>query len=186
MERYMLHLENRRYVPRNSRAIVHKARDLCRGIVASIRVCRVASRFVELDVSVEKEDFDAVVKRLEPIGKLDNVRHVVEESVSKGDGIRDGIYYYNHERFWEAHEAWEGAWKKCKGEEKSLVQGLILLAVSFAHSQKNDDLIGLNMLTRAEEKIGGCSGTYRGIDIDRVKSKITEMKENRELVRFEV
>ncbi len=186
MERYMLHLENRQYVPRNSRDIVHRARNLCRGIAASIRVCRVASRFVELDVSVEKEDFDAVVRRLEPIGRLDNARHVVEESISKDDGIRDGIYYYNHERFWEAHEAWEGVWKKCRGEEKSLVQGLILLAVSFAHCQKDDDLIGLNMLTRAEEKIGDYSGSYHGIDIDRVKDKIAEMKEGRRLVRFDV
>ncbi len=186
MERYMLHLENRRYVPRNSRELVHRARDLCRGIAASIRVCRVASRFVELDVSVDPSDFDSIVNRLEPIGRLDNVRHVTEESATKEDGIRDGITYYNSERFWEAHEAWEGVWKKCTGHEKSLVQGLILLAVSFAHCQKDDEAIGIGMLDRAMEKIGGQAGTYNGIDIDRVKSKIAEMKQNRALVRFEV
>jgi len=182
----MLHLENRQYVPQNSRDIVHKARDLCRDIVASIRVCRVASRFVELDISVDRQDFDSVVKRLEPIGKVDNVRHVTEEDIPKDDGIRDGIFYYNHERFWEAHEAWEGVWKKCSGQEKSLVQGLILLAVAFAHCQKNDDLIGLGMLSRAEEKIGNHAGSYHGIDIDRVRRKIAEMKSNKSLVRFEV
>lgn len=187
MERYMLHLENRRYVPRNSRDIVHRARDLCRGIAASIRVCRVATKFVELDVSVDPGDFDDVVGRLEPIGRLDNVRHVVEgESVSKEDGVRDGIFYYNHERFWEAHEAWEGVWKKCTGREKSLVQGLILLAVSFAHCQKDDDAIGLGMLGRAAEKIGGYAGTYGGIDIDRIKDKIAGMRRDGALVRFEV
>ena len=186
MERYMIHLQNQKYIPRNSRDVVHKARELCRGMVASIRVCRIASKFVELDVSVAKEDFDSIVDRLEPIGKLDNVRHVVEEEISKDDGIRDGIFYYNHERFWEAHEAWEGVWKKCKGREKLLVQGLILLAVSFAHCQKDDDLIGLGMLDRAEEKIGDYSGSYHGINIDRIKDKIAEMKENRKLVRFEV
>ncbi len=182
----MLHLENQQYIPRNSRALVHRARSLCDGIAASIRVCRVASKFVELDVSVGQEDFDAVVNRLEPIGKLDNVRHVVEEHVAKDDGIRDGIYYYNNERFWEAHEAWEGVWKQCKGSEKFLMQGLILLAVAFAHCQKDDDLIGLNMLSRAEEKIGDYSGAYHGIDIDRIKDKITTMKKNRQLIRFEV
>ena len=190
MERYMLHLENRGYVPRNSRAIVHRARDLCRGIAASIRVCRVASGFVELDVSVDKDDFDAVVSRLAPIGGLDDARHVTEEEgggeVTKDRGLCDGIFYYNHERFWEAHEAWEGVWKRCDGREKLLVQGLILLAVSFAHCQKNDDLIGLGMLGRAEEKIGDHTGTYHGMDIDRIRRKITEMRTNRRLVRFEV
>lgn len=186
MERYMLHLENRQYVPRNSRALVHRARDLCRGVVASIRVCRVASGFVELDVSVGEEDLDTVVRRLEPIGMLDNARHVVEEEISKDDGIRDGIFYYNNERFWEAHEAWEGAWKKCRGREKSLVQGLILLAVSFAHCQKDDDLIGLGMLGRAEEKIGDSAGSYHGIDVDRIRGKIAGMRESGKLVRFEI
>ena len=57
---------------------------------------------------------------LEPIGKLDNARHVVEEDISKDDGIRDGIFYFNHERFWEAHEAWEGVWKNARGKKNSL------------------------------------------------------------------
>lgn len=186
MERYMLHLENKQYLPRHSRDVVHRARDLCRDIIVSIRVCRIASKFIELDVSVDSENFDAIVARLEPIGKLDNVRHVIEEDVSKDDGIRDGIFYYNHERFWEAHEAWEGVWKKCKNQEKLLVQGIILLAVAFAHCQKNDVLIGLGMLSRAEEKIGDSAGSYHGIDIDRIKKKITEMKQTKNLVRFEV
>lgn len=186
MERYMLHLENSRYLPHNSRTLVHRARDLCAGIAASIRVCRVASSFVELDVSVNLEDFDRVVRRLEPIGRLDNARHVVEEEISKDDGIRDGIFYYNNERYWEAHEAWEGVWKKCSGGEKLLLQGLILLAVAFAHGQKNDKLIGIGMLDRAEEKIGDNAGRYHGIDIDRIKEKITSMKRAKDLVRFSI
>lgn len=186
MERYMLHLENRRYLPVHSRQVVHKARDLCRDIEASVRVCRIASTFVELDVSVDPLDFDKVVASLEPIGKLENVRHVTEEEISKDDGIRDGIFYYNNERFWEAHEAWEGVWKKCKGQEKLLVQGLILLAVSFAHCQKNDVIIGLGMLGRSIEKIGDYDGLYHGIDISRIKQKIAQMQQNQKLVRFEV
>lgn len=186
MERYMLHFENQQYGPRDSRDVVHRARDLCHDILVSIRVCRIASKFVELDVSVADENFDTVIARLKPIGKLDNIRHVIEEDISKDDGIRDGIFYYNHERFWEAHEAWEGVWKKCKGQEKLLLQGLILLAVAFAHCQKNDVTIGVGMLSRAEEKIGDYAGTYNGIDVDRVKNKITQMKENKKLVMFEV
>ena len=182
----MIHLENNGYTPKDSRDIVHKARFLCANLGASVRVVRVATDFIELDVSVEKEKFDTIIEKLSPIGKLDNVRHVVEEEITKDDGIKDGIFYFNNERFWEAHEAWEGAWKQCYGEEKSLVQGIILVAVAFAHSQKNDADIGINMFGRALEKIGDFRGLYHNIDIDRIRKKITSMKHSGNMVLFKI
>ncbi len=185
MERYMIHLKNNGYGPRDSRDIVHRARFLCANL-ASVRIARVASNFIELDVSVEPEGLDGIVDKLGPIGGLDNIRHVVEEKIEKDDGIRDGIFYFNNERFWEAHEAWEGAWKQCTGDEKSLVQGIILVAVAFAHSQKNDSPIGLNMFGRALEKMGDFAGLYHNIDIGRIRKKITEMKSAREMILFKI
>ncbi len=182
----MLHLKNNGYLPLNSRELVHLARELCSDIGASIRVVRVASKFVEFDVSVEKEKFDSVIEKLSPIGKLDNARHVVEEETEKEVGIKDGIFYFNNERFWEAHEAWEGAWKKCCGQEKEVIQGLILVAVAFAHSQKNDDDIGIGMFGRALEKIGNFTGMYHNIDVDRIRKKITDMRYNGEIIRFQI
>ena len=185
MERYMLHLKNNGYLPKNSRELVHKARELCSNI-ASIRVARVASKFIELDVSVEKEKFQTVVDKLSPIGKLDNARHVIEEEFTKEEGIKDGIFYFNNERFWESHESLEGVWKKCSGREKDLVQGIILVAVAFAHSQKNDDKIGIGMLGRALEKLGDSPSTYQGIDVDRIRNKIAEIQNSGNLSRFEI
>ncbi len=184
MERYMLHLQNNGYSPVNSRELVHRARELCAELGASIRIARVASKFVELDVSLEQEKFDTVVAKLSSIGKLDNARHVVEEEISKEDGIKDGIFYFNNERFWEAHEAWEGVWKKCSGREKEVIQGIILVAVAFAHSQKNDDSIGIGMFGRALEKIGDFSELYYNVDVQRIKKKITEMQKTKQIVRF--
>jgi len=181
----MLHLKNNGYVPMNSRDLVHKARELCSDI-GSIRVARVANKFVEFDVSVEKEKFDKLVEKLSQIGKLDNARHVVEEEIEKEDGIKDGIFYFNNERFWEAHEAFEGVWKKCYGREKEVVQGIILVAVAFAHSQKNDSAIGIGMFGRALQKIGDFSGMYHNIDVDRIRKKITEMQKTKELTIFQI
>jgi len=186
MERFMLHLKNNGYTPKNSHELVHKARELCSDIPASIRVVRVASTFVELDVSVEKEKLGLVVEKLRPIGKLDNSRHVIEEEIEKEDGVKDGIFYFNNERFWESHEALEGAWKKSTGREKKLVQGIILVAVAFAHSQKNDDEIGIGMLSRALEKLADSSGMYYSIDVDRIRYKIKEMQKTREFTRFQI
>lgn len=182
----MLHLKNKGYLPKNSRELVYMARDLCVDMTASIRVARVASKFVELDVSVAQDQMESLVEKLSPIGTLDNARHVIEEEIAKENGIKDGIFYFNNERFWESHEAFEGVWKKCTGREKELVQGIILLAVAFAHAQKNEDSIGIGMLTRSLEKLGDSPSRYNTIDVDRMRKKIKEMQEENKLTIFEI
>lgn len=186
MSRYMLHLQNNGYSPENSRNLVHKARELCSKINASIRVARVATNFVEFDVDVDEEKLDAAVEALSPIGRLVNARHIIEEEINKEDGLKEGIFYFNNERFWESHEALEGVWKKCSGKEKELVQGLILVAVAFAHSQKNDDDIGIGVLGRAIEKLGNTPPEYQNIDVDRIRNKVKEMKKNNKLTLFQI
>ncbi|MDH3610527.1 MAG: DUF309 domain-containing protein [Nitrosopumilus sp.] len=186
MARFMLHLKNEKYVPSDSRELVHKARDLCSNMKASVRVARVASNFIEFDIEVEKEELDLLIEKLNPIGNLASARHIVEEKIEKETGIKDGIFYFNHERFWESHESFEGVWKDCHGREKELVQGIILLAVAFAHSQKNDYLIGLGMLGRALEKLGNSPAMYYNIDVDMIRSKIISMQKSNTLTKFEI
>jgi predicted metal-dependent hydrolase len=186
MARFMLHLKNNRFKPSDSRELVHKARDLSSDMNASIRVARVASNFVEFDIEVEKGKLDLLIEKLSPIGELENSRHIIEEKIEKETGITDGIFYFNNERFWECHEAFEGVWKECVGREKDVVQGIILLAVAFAHSQKNDYLIGLGMLGRALEKLGNSPSIYHNIDVDMIRSKIIDMQKSNSLTRFEI
>ena len=182
----MLHLKNEGYLPKHSRDLVHKARDLCVDLDVSIRVARVASKFIELDVSIPQEDMCLMVEKLSPIGILDNARHVFEEEISKEKGIEDGIFYFNNERFWESHEAFEGVWKKCVGREKELVQGIILLAVAFAHAQKNEDSIGLGMLKRSLDKLGNSPSAYTTIDVDRIRDHIRKMQSENKLTLLEI
>ena len=145
VERYLLHFKNEKYLPQNCRELAYKARDLASDMDVSVRLARVASKFIEFDVASEKADLEPLVERLSPIGEIDNVRHVVEEHIEKDKGIQDGIFYFNNERFWECHEAFEGVWNQCYGREKELVQGIILVAVAFAHEQENEESIGIGM-----------------------------------------
>ena len=186
MERYMIHLKNNGYRPMHSSDLVHRAREICSDMHASVRVARVASKFLEFDVSINPNDLDLLIEKLSPIGELDNTRHVVEEKIEKEEGIKDGIFYFNNERFWESHESLEGVWKKCYGKEKELVQGIILLAVAFAHGQKNENSIGIGMLGRALEKLGDSPAVYGTIDVDRIRNKIKEMQTTKELAIFEI
>lgn len=182
----MIHLKNFSYTPENSREIVHKARDLTSDLNVSIRVARIAQKFIELDVAAEKEDLNILIEKLSPIGGKDNIRHVFEEDIEKEQGIVDGIFYFNNERFWESHESFEGVWKKCFGREKEIVQGIILFAVAFAHAQKNDLSIGVGMLRRVLEKLGTSPSQYHSIDVDRMRNKAIDMQRTGSLTIFEI
>jgi len=182
----MLHFKNTKYGPEHSREIIYKARDLTSDLDVSVRVARISKKFVEIDVGVEKGDLDTLVEKLSPIGPIDNIRHVFEEEIEKEQGITDGIFYFNNERFWESHEAFEGVWKQCFGREKEILQGIILFAVAFAHAQEDELSIGIGMLQRVLEKLGTSPSMYHSIDIDRIRNKATEMQQANDLTIFEI
>lgn len=186
MERYMIHLKNDHFQPLHSREVVYKARDLVSDMDASVRVARIANKFVELDVSVDQNELEQLTEKLSPIGSVDNIRHVFEEEIDKEQGITDGIFYFNNERFWESHEAFEGVWKKCFGREKEIVQGIILMAVAFAHGQKNELSIGIGMLRRVLEKLGTSPSKYNSIDIDNIRNRAIQMQQDNKLTLFEI
>ena len=182
----MLHFKNKGYGPEHSREVINKARDLTSDMNVSVRVARIARKFVELDVGVEKENLNALVEKLSPIGSIDNIRHVFEEKIDKEQGIKDGIFYFNNERFWECHEAFEGVWKQCFGREKEIVNGIILFAVAFAHAQEDELSIGIGMLHRVLEKLGTSPSEYHSIDIDSIRNKAVEMQQAQSLTIFKI
>ena len=186
MERYMLHLKNSGYLPKDASRLLRKARSLANSLDATVRDCRVSSRYIEYDVSMEQDDFDRLLGLLEPIGLLDNSKHVVEEEIEKEDAIKDGIFYFNTERFWECHEVLEGVWKKCFEGEKDLVQGIILVAAGLVHYQKNEDGVCFSIFERALKKLANASGMYHRIDIEELRSKISDILETRKISTFAI
>ncbi len=186
MERYIIHLKNNGYVSKDARGIDEKARKLASSIDCSIQLVRIARKFVELDLFVQEKNRDELIKKLEPIGILDNIKHVTEEEIIKEDGIQNGIFYFNNERFWESHEAFEGVWKQCKGQEKQTVQGIILLAVAFGHAQRNENSTGIGMLKRVLEKIEDSDQKYHSIDIERIRKKSIKMQKQNKLSLFQI
>ncbi|MDF2422117.1 MAG: DUF309 domain-containing protein [Nitrosopumilus sp.] len=186
MERYLLHFKNETYLPRDCRELVHKARGLISDMNVSVRLARVATKFIEFDIAAEKVDLDTLVEKLSPVGEIDNVRHVVEEHLDKDKGLEDGIFYFNNERFWECHEAFEGVWNQCYGREKELVQGIILVAVAFAHEQENEESVGIGMLKRSLEKLGTSPSMYHSIDVDKIRKNAVDMQQANKLTRFEI
>ena len=184
MDRFMLHLKNENYIPKNASELLHQSRDLSSGMNVTIRDTRVSRKFLEFDVSINKENLDELLAKMKPLGELVHAKPVIEEEIPKEDAIKEGISYFNDERFWECHEVFEGVWKKCVEQEKILVQGIILVAAALVHYQKNENQICLSILNRALLKLGNAPGQYNNIDVDSLRNKVNEIITSGKITTF--
>ncbi len=180
----MIHLKNSGYLPKDAKRILLEADNLVSDMHAIVRDVRVSSKSLEFDVSVSKEYVDALIKKLEKIGPLDNKRLLVEEEIEKDDAIEMGRQYFNSERFWECHEILEGVWKKTFEKEKDTVQGIILVAAAFVHYQKNEEQICLSIMKRALEKLDNES--YHEIDIGAIQKKVSGIIQDGKIHSFTI
>ena len=78
MDRFMIHLKNSNYIPKDAKTILSNSRDLTFGMTVTIRDCRISSKFIELDVSVHKNNLELLLEKLVSIGQIDHSRHIVE------------------------------------------------------------------------------------------------------------
>ena len=50
-----------------------------------------------------------------------------------GDLLREGIFFFNGGRYFEAHEAWEDLWRPTRGPLRLFYQALVQAAVGMHH-----------------------------------------------------
>jgi len=164
--------------------ILRQSRTLASGMNLILRDCRISKQYVEFDTTISQSNLDELIQKLSSIGPLDHAKHVIEEIVEKEKAISEGISYFNNERFWECHEILEGVWKNCDGNEKFLVQGLILVAAGLVHYQKDEDSICISIFNRALEKLENSNGEYHNINIDKIKQVVNEMINSKNISSF--
>jgi predicted metal-dependent hydrolase len=95
--------------------------------------------------------------------------------LEKEQAVKSGLDLFNQERYWESHEALESAWKTASGDEKEILQGLILIAAALVHWQKNERQVALSVLKRARDKLANHETEYSGIDLNGLTNKIEKM-----------
>lgn len=146
---------------------------------ADVGNLRVSAKAVELDLLLDTEKFlQESLKALEgKIGPILTLRQldIATPPNEKAEAVRSGLDLFNEERYWESHEALESAWRGTTGEEKEILQGLILIAAALVHWQKNEKDVALSVMKRALDKLAAHSGDYFGIDIAALKSKVNEL-----------
>jgi uncharacterized protein len=186
--RFMLYLDNKQFLPSDANSILRKTRELTQSIEIIIRDCRISTKFIELDTSIPKKyDVDKVLNLLKTISAIKELIEVKERHFTKNEAINNAIVLFNEEKYWWSHEALEMIWKESKGEEKQLLNGLILVCAAFVHNQKDEYNICLSILERSMIKFSTVKETiYYGINIDDIKKRITKILQNKEIVQFKI
>ena len=100
----------------------------------------------------------------------------MNEEEKKEQLFFEGLQAYEEKDFFEAHELWEELWSEYYLDDKTFIQGLIQLAVSFVHLG-NGNLNGAkSLMKKSGDKFSSYSGLHRGINIDQLKQQIVIIK----------
>ena len=185
MPRYIVHLRNDGFSAKNAMDLLHRARNLADNSTI-IRDSRISSRYVEFDITTTHEKLDNLLTKLAGISPVANTVEIVDKETEKEKAIEYAKLLFNDERYWECHEALEGVWKRENGDEKSLLQGIILTCAAFVHSQKDEDDICVTILGRAMEKLQNATGIYHGINMDEFKKLILDIINTKNIQYFRI
>jgi hypothetical protein len=154
-----------------------------RGIASSIGGKAVNAKVtsygaLEMDVFLgSRADFDFFLAAIEPLAKLEFYKDLQEPPVflPTTQAVTEAVSLFNGERFWEAHEVLESLWRVAEGEEKRVLQGLILVCAAFVHLQKGEMRVALGVAKRSLPLLVWESGAYHGISIGPLRGSIEEM-----------
>lgn len=144
---------------------------------------------LEIDVfSQTKADFDLFLSALGPIADPEFVRDLNSAPGFKPEDelFSEARVLFNAERYWECHEVLEGIWRTKQGEEKRLLQGIILVCAAFVHHQKGEDDVALGVLKRAVKQLEYSAPRYGDFDVRRLRENVGKALRSGELENFGV
>jgi uncharacterized protein len=179
LERYLLYLKNQKFRPPDAPNLLLEARtSIPKTDNIIIRDVRVAQRFIEFDVSLSGQELldRIVLNALSTIAEFESYEIVKEENLSKEEAIDRARNLFNNEKFWKCHEVLEFVWKQAEGDEKKLLNGVILVAAALVHFQKGENKICMSILKRADDKIkSGKEEEYYRIKLDSLKENLRKI-----------
>lgn len=188
MERYFVHLQNSRpFTPKDAAVLLARAREAVpEGVI--IRDARVSKKYVEFDTSIpDRVRVESLIDSLTKISPLASYEQIVEKHMPKEEAIRKAVELFNDEKYWGAHELLEGVWKATpKGEERNWINGIILVAAAFVHDTQDEPQVCISILARAMKKLESATGSYYGIDMDRLVTLVSQILQTGRIERFTI
>ncbi len=98
-------------------------------------------------------------------------------TLSLAENNRLGVAHFNAGRFFEAHEAWEEAWRKAEAtDDEEFFKGLAQLGAAYTHYARGNAHGARVLLERALERIGTRGSPHHGIDVAKVSGAFDEQR----------
>lgn len=183
----MIYLKNQSYIPRDARNLLLRARSLLSSSQVIIRDTRVSDLRIEFDTSIPDDHMvEDLINTLSSIAPLSEYEQVVEKRLPRDKAIEYAKSFFNAQKYWSAHELLESVWKDSHGDEKEILNGIILVAAAFVHEEKDEPDVCMSILKRAMKKLEKGAGDYCGINIDKLKDQILKIIQNGAIKRFAI
>jgi predicted metal-dependent hydrolase len=80
--------------------------------------------------------------------------------------------------FHDAHEAWESGWRQARGDERLVLQALILWATALHHHARGKELGATRLLHRALERLAEVDDAFDGLDLDALREGLVTSLEH--------
>ena len=174
--RFLIRIKNTGgFTPRDSKRLSKMAYDRIRTLKADIGNLRVSHAAIEFDLIMPTREVmeNCLTTLVEMLGPSLTVRELdlpLQQSLP-ADSVEEGIALFNEERYWESHESLEGAWRTATGNEREILQGIILLAASLVHLQKDEIDIALSIMKRANARLPS-QGELYGVELAKLKQQV--------------
>jgi predicted metal-dependent hydrolase len=88
-----------------------------------------------------------------------------------------GLYEFDQQSFFEAHETLEDVWRDASGRDKAFLQGLIQTAVAFHHFTQGNSIGSSSLLAKAAETLAKYPDLFGGIDVAALRQSIAEWQQ---------
>jgi uncharacterized protein len=91
------------------------------------------------------------------------------DSLSQEENHRLGTGHFNEGRFFQAHEAWETAWKQGRGTpDEEFFKGLSQLGAGYVHYRRGNPHGARTLIRRGTGRIGRYGPEHLGMEVQRV------------------
>lgn len=198
--RFMVYLDNKnkKFYSIDSRDVLKRLRSVfAKFSNIEIRDVRISSYFVEVDLSIYdlldsvkqpnqlSNEILAAFLFVAPVFYWDYLTDP-KSFVEKEIVLNNAIFLFNIERFWKSHEILEGIWKESSGEQKRILNGLILIDAAFVHHQKNELGIFVSIVERSLQKLRESSGMFYNLNLDEIKNNLYNIIFNKNFDTFKI
>ncbi|MFP5206402.1 MAG: DUF309 domain-containing protein [Acidobacteriota bacterium] len=86
--------------------------------------------------------------------------------------LAEGLACYRSQRFFDAHEHWEDAWRASAEPEKSFLQALIHIAAALHHLRRQNPVGAERQLRRALRRLEGYPAEFGGVAVEALRASV--------------